>query len=90
MGVVGLCALRPAEPLSRAGTPMTALRRRGLELACLALGVVVLAGTVWVIGIDTLVGDLRLIGWGLAVILLVESLSVILHSRRLGPRLSEW
>ena len=41
---------------------------------------VVLAGTVWAIGIDTLVRDLRLIGWGLAVILLVESLSVILNT----------
>ena len=59
---------------------MTALRRRGLELACLALGVAVLAGTLWIIGLDTLVRDLSLIGWGLAVILLVESLSVVLNT----------
>ena len=56
------------------------LRRRGIELACLTLGVAVLAGTVWTVGIDTLVRDLRLIGWGLAVILLVESLSVLLNT----------
>jgi hypothetical protein len=39
-----------------------------------------LAVTVWVIGVDTLARDLRLIGWGLAVILLVESLSVLLNT----------
>ena len=59
---------------------MTTLRRRGLELACLALGTVVLTGTLWVIGLDTLVRDLSLIGWGLAVILVVESLSVALNT----------
>jgi hypothetical protein len=57
-----------------------ALRRRGLELGCLALGAAVLAGTLWVVGLDTLVRDLSLIGWGLAVILLVESLSVVLNT----------
>ena len=59
---------------------MTALRRRGLELVCLTLGVAALAGTVWAVGVDTLVRDLRLIGWGLVVILLVESLSVLLNT----------
>jgi glycosyltransferase 2 family protein len=57
-----------------------AFRRRGLELACFALGVAVLAGTVWAIGAETLVRDLRTLGWGLAVILLVESLSVALNT----------
>lgn len=59
---------------------MTAFRRRGIELACLALGAAVLAGTVWTIGAETFVRDLRTIGWGLAVILLVESLSVALNT----------
>jgi hypothetical protein len=59
---------------------VTALRRHGLELACLALGAAILIGTLWIIGIDTLVRDLSLIGWGLAVILLVESLSVLLNT----------
>ena len=59
---------------------MTALRRRGLELGCLALGATILIGTLWIIGIDTLVRDLSLIGWGLAVILLVESVSVLLNT----------
>jgi uncharacterized membrane protein YbhN (UPF0104 family) len=59
---------------------MTGFRRRGLELACLAVGAAVLAGTLWVIGIDTLVRDLRLLGWSLGVILLVESVSVVLNT----------
>jgi hypothetical protein len=59
---------------------VTALRRPGLELACLALGAAVLAVTVWIIGVDTLARDLGLIGWGLAVILLVEGLSVLLNT----------
>ena len=59
---------------------MTSLRRRRIELACLALGAAVLAGTVWAIGAETLVRDLRAMGWGLAAILLVESLSVALNT----------
>jgi uncharacterized membrane protein YbhN (UPF0104 family) len=59
---------------------MTALRRRGIELACLALGAAVLGGTVWAIGADTLVRDLRAMGWGLAALLLIESLSVALNT----------
>ena len=59
---------------------MKGLRRRGIELACLLLGVAVLAGTVWTIGAETLVGDLRTLGWGLAAILLVEGLSVLLNT----------
>jgi uncharacterized membrane protein YbhN (UPF0104 family) len=57
-----------------------ALRRRGVELGCLVLGAAVLAGTVWAIGAETLVRDLRALGWGLAVILLVESGSVALNT----------
>ncbi len=59
---------------------MTTLRRRGLELGCLALGVTVLAGTLWTIGADTLVRDLRTLGWSLAAILLIESASVALNT----------
>ena len=59
---------------------MTAYRRRGIELACLALGVAVLAGTVLTLGAETLARDLRTLGWGLAAILLVESLSVALNT----------
>jgi uncharacterized membrane protein YbhN (UPF0104 family) len=56
------------------------LRRRSVELACLALGSVVLAGTVWAIGLDGLARDLRLLGWGLAAILGVESVAVVLNT----------
>ena len=59
---------------------MTRLRRRGIELGCLVLGAAVLAGTVWTIGAETLVRDLRAMGWGLAAVLLVESLSVALST----------
>jgi glycosyltransferase 2 family protein len=59
---------------------VTALRRHGLELTCLVLGAAALAGTVWVVGLDTLVHDLRLIGWGLVAILLVESVGVGLNT----------
>jgi lysylphosphatidylglycerol synthase-like protein len=56
------------------------LRRRGIELACVALGVTVLAVTVWTIGVETLVRDLRVLGWGLAAVLLVEGLNVLLNT----------
>jgi uncharacterized membrane protein YbhN (UPF0104 family) len=59
---------------------VTTLPRRRIELACLALGAAVLAGTVWAIGADTLVRDLRAMGWGLVAVLLVESLSVALNT----------
>jgi hypothetical protein len=51
-----------------------------VELACLALGVAVLAGTMWSIGVDTLLRDLGMMGWGLGVVLLVESASVGLNT----------
>ena len=57
-----------------------ALGRRGLEVACLLLGAGILVWTLRAIGIDTLLRDLRLIGWGLVVILSVESLSVIFNT----------
>ena len=60
--------------------PVTAFRRRRVELACIVLGSAVLVGTVAAIGVDSLARDLRLIGWGLAAILLVESLSVFLNT----------
>jgi hypothetical protein len=59
---------------------MKALRRRGIELGCLGLGVAVLVGTVWAVGAETLVRDLRALGWGLGLILLVESLNVVLNT----------
>lgn len=59
---------------------MTALPRSGFELASLAVGAAILAGTLWVVGIDAVVRDLGLIGWGLVVILLVEGLSVALST----------
>jgi len=59
---------------------VTSKRRRGIELACLLLGLAVLAGTVWAVGLGTLVQDLRLIGWWLVAILLVESVGVALNT----------
>jgi hypothetical protein len=59
---------------------VTRLRRRGVELACLALGGALLAVTFWRIGLDGLVRDLRIIGWGLLVILLVEGLNVAFNT----------
>jgi uncharacterized membrane protein YbhN (UPF0104 family) len=56
------------------------LRRRSIELACIVLGSVVLAGTVWAIGLEGLARDLRLLGWGLAAVLAVESLAVVLNT----------
>jgi hypothetical protein len=44
------------------------------------LGVTVLAVILVQIGLDTLIRDLRVIGWGLAVILLVESLNVFFNT----------
>jgi hypothetical protein len=55
---------------------VTTLRRHRVELGCLALGVAILVATLWHIGLAGLLRDLRLIGWGLVVILLVETLNV--------------
>jgi len=55
-------------------------RRRWFEALCFGAGLVVLAGTLWVTGIDGLVRDLSRIGWGLVVVVLIESLSVLLNT----------
>jgi hypothetical protein len=52
------------------------LRGRGVELACLAFGVAVLAATAWHIGLDVLAADLRALGWGLAVVVAIYGLDV--------------
>lgn len=52
------------------------LRRHRVELGCLALGLAILLATLWHIGLTGLVRDLRLIGWGFGVIVLVETLNV--------------
>ena len=59
---------------------MTWVRLRAVEIGCLGLGVAILAVTVWTIGAQTLVGDLRTIGWSLAGLLMVESLSVLMNT----------
>jgi hypothetical protein len=56
------------------------LRRHWVELGCLGLGLAILAVTVWHIGLGGLVSDLRLIGWGLGAILLVETLNVAFNT----------
>ena len=55
-------------------------RRPGVEAACLAFGLAVLAGTVWIVGLDSLATDLRRIGWGFLAILPVEGVSVVLNT----------
>ncbi len=64
---------------------MRYLRKRWIELACLALGLAILAVTLWQIGLASLLADLRLIGWGLLVILLVESLNVVSNTTGVPP-----
>lgn len=59
---------------------MKRLRRHWVELGCLALGAALLGATVWQIGLGGLVRDLRLIGWGLLVILAVETLNVLFNT----------
>jgi glycosyltransferase 2 family protein len=59
---------------------MRKLRKRWIEIGCLALGLVILAVTLARIGLAELVRDLQLIGWGLAAILLVESLNVLFNT----------
>jgi hypothetical protein len=51
-------------------------RGRGVELACLAVGVALLAGLAWRIGLGTLAADLRALGWGLAVVVALHGLDV--------------
>ena len=59
---------------------MRLLRARWLEIGCLVAGLGILAVTVWRIGLGDLTRDLRTLGWGLVVILLVESLNVVLNT----------
>ncbi len=55
---------------------MSRLGRRRVELACLLFGGAILGVTLWRIGVDGLARDLRLIGWGLGLVLLVETANV--------------
>ncbi len=55
-------------------------RRHRIELGCLLLGAGLLGATLRHVGVAGLVRDLRVIGWGLAVILLVESLNVLFNT----------
>jgi glycosyltransferase 2 family protein len=59
---------------------ITWLRRRWFEVASLGAGFLILAGTLRVTGIDQLARDLSTIGWGLAVIVLIEGLSVVFNT----------
>jgi hypothetical protein len=59
---------------------VTRLRRHWVELGCLALGLALLGATLWHIGLAGLLRDLRLIGWGLGAILLVETLNVAFNT----------
>ena len=56
------------------------LRHRWFEMASLGAGLLILAGTLWLTGIDELARDLSTIGWGLAVIVLIEGLSVVFNT----------
>jgi hypothetical protein len=56
------------------------VRRHWLELACLALGLAGLAVTVWEVGLAGVVRDLRVLGWGIGAILLVEVLNVVFNT----------
>lgn len=52
------------------------MSRFGFELACLLVGALVLAATVWTVGVQGLLRDLNALGWGLGVVLAVEALNV--------------
>jgi glycosyltransferase 2 family protein len=56
------------------------LRRHWIELGCLGVGLLVLGVTLWQIGVDTLVHDLRVLGWGLVAVLLIETLNVLFNT----------
>ncbi len=56
------------------------LRARWFEGLALAVGLLILGGTLWRIGVQGLARDLGAIGWGLGAILLVEVLNVLLNT----------
>src|SRR5262245_41481463 len=56
------------------------LRQRWFEALSLVAGLLILATTLWLIGIDGLARDLSTIGWGLAVVVLIEGLSVLFNT----------
>jgi hypothetical protein len=56
------------------------LRARWVELACLGLGLAILVATLASIGLAGLARDLATLGWGLLVVLLVESLNVVFNT----------
>jgi glycosyltransferase 2 family protein len=56
------------------------VRKHWVELGCLALGLAVLAGTVWRVGVAGLARDLSLLGWGLGAVMLVETLNVAFNT----------
>jgi hypothetical protein len=62
------------------GLVVSYARRHAIELACLALGLGLLGVTLWQIGLAPLVGDLRILGWGLGAVLLVETLNVLFNT----------
>ena len=66
---------RPASPAM-----ITWLRHRWFEVASLGAGLLILAGTLRVTGIHQLARDLSTIGWGLAVVVLIEGLSVVFNT----------
>src|SRR5262249_48495598 len=76
----GLLGLSTASRAPARGLLVSVLRRRYVELACLALGLALLLTIVGQVGLAGLVRDLRLIGWGLIVILLVEGLNVLFNT----------
>jgi glycosyltransferase 2 family protein len=59
---------------------MSVLRARSFEVACLGLGATLLAGILWQIGLSGLGRDLHTIGWGLAVIVLLQSADVLFNT----------
>jgi hypothetical protein len=56
------------------------LRRHWVELGCLVLGLGLLGATLWQIGVETLIQDLGVLGWGLVVVLLVETLNLLFNT----------
>jgi len=72
---------RPVRSAARLGRRlMTRLRGRWLEAGALGVGLAVLGLTLGKIGLTGLLRDLSTIGWGLVLILLVESGNVLLNT----------